>query len=239
MSNDIKRGHIDPNQIDKYDKLKDMSRSLEDLGDWMGAQYMDEANQCYALAGRFRDKAHELRVPLKVEEPEVDYESYLTAEDVVNLLRGDILEVSTPGGRATYIVHFDGWMANTLVFTIRGSGTTLSINPLTSKFGSAMGEYNIKRVKPNVETTPYMTVEDFNHLLIGDVIIYYGFKYGPRRYIYQGWEDGKQMFLGLTDKSDILWDEKQTFRGLHDKSDILWVDTTDFTEADSKNFTKV
>ena len=55
-------GHVPDENLPQYRRLKAIYDHFETAGDYLGSQYPEDANKAYALAGKYKAIAQELRV---------------------------------------------------------------------------------------------------------------------------------------------------------------------------------
>jgi hypothetical protein len=53
--------HVPEENLPRYRRLRGIVELLDSAGDHLGAEFMEDANACYALAGKYRRMAEELR----------------------------------------------------------------------------------------------------------------------------------------------------------------------------------
>jgi hypothetical protein len=53
--------HVPEANLMRYRHLRGIVELLDSAGDHMGSEFMEDANKCYALAGKYRRMAEELR----------------------------------------------------------------------------------------------------------------------------------------------------------------------------------
>lgn len=61
------KGHVPEENLPRYRRLMGLSRQLKSLGDTIGPNDMADSTTLWRMAGKYRDKAQELRADLPLE----------------------------------------------------------------------------------------------------------------------------------------------------------------------------